>query len=92
MILYIICLVTNKPKMAGYYLILYYCTYNLYYKLLSIESEKELYTRLHRYSMASCQIKEQEMPYLCYGCSWKDQLRSREMYTLVSLIIAKREA
>ena len=25
-----------------------------------------------------------------YGGSWKDQLRSREMYTLVSLIIAKR--
>ena len=24
-ILYIICVVTNKPKMAGYYLILYYC-------------------------------------------------------------------
>ena len=39
-------------------------------------------TRLHRYSMASCQIKEQEMSYLCYGGSWKDQLRSREMYTL----------
>ena len=25
-ILYIICVVTNKSKMAGYYLILYYCT------------------------------------------------------------------
>ena len=32
--------------------------------------------RLHRYNMASCQIKEQEMPYLCYGGSWKDHLRS----------------
>ena len=37
--------------------------------------------RLYRYSMASCQIKDEEMPYLCYGGSWKDQLRSREMYT-----------
>ena len=25
-ILYIICVVTNKPEMTGYYLILYYCT------------------------------------------------------------------
>ena len=31
--------------------------------------------------MASCQIKQQEMPYLCYGGSWKDQLRSRDVYT-----------
>ena len=35
---------------------------------------------IRRYSMASCQINEHEMPYLCYGGSWKDQLRSREMY------------
>ena len=48
------------------------------------------FDRLHRYSMASCQINEQKMQYLCYGGSWKDQLRSRQMYTLVSLIIAKR--
>ena len=37
-ILYIICVVTNKPKMAGYYLILYYCALFECNSTLSLES------------------------------------------------------